>query len=392
MGIFGVTPPTSPSTENLRPNHISALMDQQKRTNEKPQPTTVGTSTTFSDDLDHSNRGRRQPLSQDAQGYYLATGISILIPLIAIIVWLGVDDHWKRRGWSAIHSNVIGGRLTQSQAKAIDLLVSALIAPSVLAAFNFVWFSCARVAVINEQQQNRNGVPLSCLVEVSTTTGGSYDVLKLSTILAPRTRRLLSLGLLVIASALAKSALGNVIAYEAYNENTFGHNSTLRLLSDNQLAVPNSVSLQSFSGLWGYNTQQRASFANQFTGMLTGLSISNASSGLNNDQAYIMRNVTDSSLKEPQTVSELNDVPGSRWTVECEPFVPDTFTVLQSGGTAVQFTMLRGTTDLLTGFYPGDVSIPHTFALCQHPVFETSLRSPWILCPTFLTPLTSRII
>jgi len=280
-----------------------------------------------------------------------------LIPLISLAIWLGVNSNrWKESEWSAVHSDAIGGRLTQPQAKAVDLLCSALIAPLILGAFNFIWFSCARVAVVNERQSDKDGVPLSCLVEVSSTTGGSYDVLKLSTLLAPRTKRLLSLGLLVIVSAIAKSALGNVIAYEAYNEDSLGGNSTLRLLSDTQLSIPTTLVTQSFVGTWGFNTQQRSSFASQFNGLMTGLSISNASSQLTADHAYIMPNVTTASLELPQTVSVLHKLPASRWTVGCKPFVPDSFMVLQMNPTSVQFSMTRGTTDLVIGNYPGDLA------------------------------------
>lgn len=322
---------------------------------EKPQPQLLHSRTTLDDRA--YNSGRWRSLSKDAILYYSAAALSVLIPLVSLAIWLGVNSNrWKELEWSAIHSDAIGGRLTQPQAKAIDLLCSALIAPLILGAFNFIWFSCARVAVVNEQQSDKDEVPLSCLVEVSSTTGGSYDVLKLSTLLAPRTKRLLSLGLLVIVSAIAKSALGNVIAYEAYNEDSLGGSSDLRLLSDRQLAIPNSLVSQSFVGTWGFNTQQRSSFANQFNGLMTGLSISNASSQLTADHAYIMTNVTAASLEVPQTVSALHKLPGSRWTVSCEPFVPDTFMVVQMGVKSVQFSMTRGTTDLVTGSYPGDIA------------------------------------
>lgn len=347
---------TSESREDILPlRHISTLINTSNTKEEKPGYQPV--KNTSNDGVFYNNYGHWRVLSKDATLYYSATALSGLIPVIALAIWLGVStDRWKNIDWSAIHSDKIGGRLTQAQAKAIDLLCSALLAPLILGAFNFVWFSCARVAVVNEKQSANDAVPLSCLVEVSSTTGGSYDVLKLSTLLAPRTKRLLSLGLLVIVSAVAKSALGNVIAYEAYNEDTLGGTSTLRLLSDTQLAIPNSLVASSFVGTWGFNTQQRSSFANQFNGLMTGLSISDASSQLTSDQAYIMSNVTTASLEMPQNVSALHKLPGSRWTVSCEPFVPDTFMVLQMGSKSVQFSMTRGTKDLVTGNYPGDIA------------------------------------
>ncbi|KEF53018.1 uncharacterized protein A1O9_10926 [Exophiala aquamarina CBS 119918] len=347
----------SNSSDDVRPlRHISTLMTTPSERYEKPQSQLRPSRTTL-DGRVYNNSGHWRSLSKDATLYYSATALSVLIPLISLAIWLGVNSNrWKESEWSAIQSDAIGGRLTQPQAKAVDLLCSALIAPLILGAFNLVWFSCARVAVVNEKQSDKDGVPLACLVEVSSTTGGSYDVLKLSTLLAPRTKRLVTLGLLVIVSAIAKSALGNVIAYEAYNEDSLGGSSPLRLLSDRQLAVPNSLVSQTFVGTWGFNTQQRSSFANQFSGLMTGLSISNASSQLTADHAYIMTNVTGASLELPQTVSTLHKLPGSRWSVSCEPFVPDTFTVIQMGSKSVQFSMTRGTTDLVTGNYPGDIA------------------------------------
>ncbi|KAK5048914.1 hypothetical protein LTR84_005335 [Exophiala bonariae] len=349
--------PMTASHEDILPlRHISTLMSTSSNIKDE-KPKHQSSTNTFDDGVFYNNPGHWRVLSKDATFYYSATALSGFIPIIALAIWLGVSNgRWKSIDWSAIHSDKIGGRLTQPQAKAIDLVCSALFAPLILGAFNFIWFSCARVAVINEKQTGNDAVPLSCLVEVSSTTGGSYDVLKLSTLLAPRTKRLLSLGLLVIVSAIAKSALGNVIAYEAYTEDTLGGSANLRLLSDSQLAVPNSLVSQSFVGTWGFNTQQRSSFANQFNGLMTGLSIFDARSLLTEDQAYIMDNVTTASLEMPQNVSALHKLPGSRWTIACEPFVPDTFTVLQMGSKSVQFTMTRGTKDLVMGNYPGSIS------------------------------------
>jgi hypothetical protein len=45
-----------------------------------------------------------------------------------------------------------GGRFSQAQAKAIDVVTGALLAPLFMAASNHVWFDSARVLVVNEQQ------------------------------------------------------------------------------------------------------------------------------------------------------------------------------------------------------------------------------------------------
>ncbi|KIW41936.1 uncharacterized protein PV06_05533 [Exophiala oligosperma] len=336
---------------NQKPN--SSLMIPWTRTEKAQARATTNSDETYAP----IGRHPRTP-SNDAVVYYSTAAALLIAPLIATIIWLSTNhNNWGKDHWSFVHSATIGGRLTQPGAKAIDVLCSAFLAPLILAGFNAVWFSCARVATINEKDTSAQGVPLACLVEVSSTTGGSYDILKLSTLLGPRTRRLICLSLLVIFSALAKSAFGNVIAYEAFNEDAAGQDTTLRMLSDAQLAVPSSFVSTTFAGMWGFNTQQRSSFANQFSGMLTGLSISNSTPLLTDDKAYLLNNVTTASLALPSTVQALHAVPASRWSVSCKPFAPDTFMVQQMGEKSVQFTMTRGETDLLSGNYPGDIAL-----------------------------------
>lgn len=306
-------------------------------------------------DKDSVPQGRRH-LEKEGLFYYSATALSVAVPIIALIIWLGLNsDNWNTQGWSAIHSAAIGGRLSQPQAKAVDLLSSAFIAPLILGCFNYVWFACARVAVVNEYRPKQEGVPFYSLVEVSSTTGGSYDILKLKALLVPRTKRLMFLGLLVLFSAIAKSALGNVIAYEAFTENASGQSPQLRLLSDDAVAVPNTFVSSTFAGTYDYNLQQRASFANEFTGMMTGISLESARSKLNGT-TYTIVNATTASLDSlPVSIVELHAVPGRRWSVNCSTWAPETLSILQMGVRTVQYTMTGGQGDLLTGMYPGDI-------------------------------------
>lgn len=52
----------------------------------------------------------------------------------------------------------IDALLTQPQAKAIDVVASAVLAPLVVAAFNYVLFNSARVSIVSEK--SRKYIPL----------------------------------------------------------------------------------------------------------------------------------------------------------------------------------------------------------------------------------------
>ncbi|KIX09025.1 uncharacterized protein Z518_00103 [Rhinocladiella mackenziei CBS 650.93] len=336
----------------FHPDDDSSVPLSQRAADGKFQPL-IGTAT----ENTYNQQGERQArLSKEALLYYLAAALTVAIPIIALVIWLGLNaDKYTARGWSSIHGAAIGGRLTQAEAKAIDFFSSAFIAPLILAAFNYIWFSCARVAAVNEFRARKDGVPLASLVEASSTTGGSYDILKLRVFLSARTRRLMCLGFLVFFSGLAKSALGNVIAYEAFTETAAGQSPPLRLLSDSVIAASTPFASSTFSGTYDYSVQQQATFANEFTGMMTGVSLQNARSKLDN-QTYVMVNATAASLNSlPQSVLELQDVPGRRWSVECSNWRPDIFSVSQTGVRTVTMSMTRGQNDLMTGMYPGDI-------------------------------------
>jgi hypothetical protein len=149
------------------------------------------------------------------------------------------------------------------------------------------------------------------------------------------------------------------------------------MLSDAQLAVPNALASTTFAGVWGFNTQQRSSFANQFRGMMAGLSISNSSSLLT-DKAYMLNSVTTTaSVSLPSTVRALHSVPASRWTVSWRPFAPDAFTVQQMGAKSVLFTMTRGQTDLLSGHYPGDIALMQNAYNEDYPFMAFPYNGTW---------------
>lgn len=172
--------------------------------------------------------------------YFLAILLTSIIPLVGLAAWLIIVK--VRQGGSiftGFTSAKIGGHLTQTQAKAIDFVCSALLAPLLMAGLNFIWFACARVCVVNEldaTHRGSQGVPLQSLVRASRTSVGSYDLLGLWELFRAKTWRLSVLGAVALLSAVSSSALSNIIAYESFIEQgpSTGR-CNLRMLSDDQI-------------------------------------------------------------------------------------------------------------------------------------------------------------
>ncbi|KAL4904286.1 hypothetical protein BDW74DRAFT_154567, partial [Aspergillus multicolor] len=74
----------------------------------------------------------------------------------------------------------IGGRFSTIQAKAIDFACAVILAPLVMLFLDSVWFTSARVSVINEESPGAvAGLPLPCSVEASITSSGSFDFIQI---------------------------------------------------------------------------------------------------------------------------------------------------------------------------------------------------------------------
>lgn len=104
---------------------------------------------------------------------------TILIPLVALFAWITrrhLDGASFASMFNTFAGEKIGGRLTQSQAKAIDILTGAVLVPLVVTGFNVVIFGSARISVVNEQA--KKAIPLRSLVAVSSTSSGSYDIIR----------------------------------------------------------------------------------------------------------------------------------------------------------------------------------------------------------------------
>lgn len=178
-----------------------------------------------------------QKRSNKATVYFSAILLTSIIPFAAMITWL-ITVKVRQGGsiFTGFTSAKIGGHLTQTQAKAIDFVCGALLAPLLMAGFNFIWFACARVCVVNEDaatHRGSRGVPLQSLTRASRTSMGSYDLLGLWELFSAKTWRLSVLGALALLSAISSSTLSNIIAYESFREEGPSNGGyTLRMLSD----------------------------------------------------------------------------------------------------------------------------------------------------------------
>ncbi|KAH7060537.1 hypothetical protein B0J12DRAFT_649255 [Macrophomina phaseolina] len=279
--------------------------------------------------------------------YAFAIALSLTVPLAALVAWLA-SINVTHHTFDTFAGEEIGGMLSQGQAKAIDVVCGALLAPLVMTAANTIWFNSARVSAVNEQQTG--AIPLRTLVAASTTASGSYDLLHFRDLLQGKTWRLCLLALLTLFSALARTSLTNIIAYEAFSVDLpSGPINELRLQRDAAIEktfINGSIFPLNQLELYDFSISQQGDIANQITGLLTQLSFENITSGLT-DGAYIGINATRKSLDALLgSVRSLHDVPGYRLTVDCTPDLPDFISVLQAlGPYTTQISLTWNTTD-----------------------------------------------
>ncbi|KAK3661678.1 hypothetical protein LTR56_000167 [Elasticomyces elasticus] len=269
------------------------------------------------------------PLSWKWLTYTAVVIISAILPVVVLVSWLSLTHSGTARPkFTSFSSEKIGGKLTQAQAKAIDVVCSVVFAPGLMAALDYFWFSNARVAAVNERHDGK-GIPLDTLAAASNLSSGTYDSMTTLSLLRGKTWRLLLLAVLVLVAAVARSAVTNILAYEAYSEvRFFASTADLRYLADTAIDFGRTQDIAEY----GYNSSQQALVANKVTGLLTGLNYEGASSKLI-DGAYVGANATTESMnKQPAAVVKLYDVPGFRLTVNCATHQPDYIGVTARGG------------------------------------------------------------
>lgn len=261
---------------------------------------------------------------------YIIAGASIMSLATFIIMHArtpGSGIWWRSRP--------LCGRLTLGQAKAIDFFAGALMAPIILAALSFLWFSSARSSISINQGDRNQGVPLRALVEASSTSTGSYSPVKLKNLLKSGRLPLVYLGILTLVVALAGSFVANVLAYEAYDR---GHQNaffSLTSLSDDiihqalfKLGSVNMDVTRHYNP-YLFDNNQTSTFADQVTGLLTAMSLSNATERKATAPAYIGINATGDSLALDTSVRQLYDIDVYRLTLECNAIQPTSLVITQ---------------------------------------------------------------
>jgi hypothetical protein len=210
------------------------------------------------------------------------------------------------------------------------------------------------------QGDKRQGVSLHALVEASCTSTGSYSPIKLKNLFGSGRLPFICFGVLTLGVALAGSFTSNVIAYEAYSRHRVPGNITLTSLSDDIVAQRSggfSGSLQlRDSDVYGYNSNQTASFAEQLTGYLTEMTLTNTAITEGPAAAYIGINATRDSLTLDASIRNLFDVAAYRITPECNAVAPSTLNIVMMGEYIVQFMPFFPSGGLYQGRYPGTIS------------------------------------
>lgn len=287
----------------------------------------------------HNTRNTLSPVSIKSSAHKWIVPLSALVPSLALVVWIG-ESSKNDRMFTSLAGSELGGHLTQTQAKGIDFVCSALLAPLLFAGLNLLWFACARVCVVNESARS---VPLQTLATASALSRGTYDPLQYYTLLRGRTWRLTALGGITLCSALGASALGvsraphgvllclmwaykltltsqNMIAYEVFNEaGPSTKDFSLRLLRD---AIIDGVSYPSGSAsalrLWGLNKSESITAARGVSDVLYELAYESAT--LNQGDGHVLVDTTSASMANlDKSVTTLVNVPGTRLSAECMP-------------------------------------------------------------------------
>lgn len=280
-----------------------------------------------------------------------------LVPVGSIVIWgsLGTRQSEELEWFS---SAPIGGRFTQSQAKAIDLVCGAVLAPLLLVIFNYIWFTSARVAAVNEL--DKSVTTLQTLSVASATTTGSYNIFDIWQLtIRSRSPRLVLMGFLIICAAVANTALTNIIAYEAYTLDTPSADIQLQYLRDDQTQGQKYVD-NTVADLYEFDQTQTATFSEQFSGMLTRVSIMNARAVLNGSEYYLV-NTTAASLNVLEgTIVELPNVPAIKYAIQCQAEAPASPMVYQMGVKKVSMTMTLNSTErmpstLINAYYSGQI-------------------------------------
>ncbi|KAK7546288.1 hypothetical protein IWX49DRAFT_629470 [Phyllosticta citricarpa] len=243
--------------------------------------------------------------------------------LFLLVPWI-ISSSSQWRQFNFLTGRAVGGQFTQMQAKAIDFICSALISPALMLVLDYVWFSSAQVSAINERQTTQ-GIPLQSLVVASRTDCGTYDMIQFWHLMRAKTWRFLFLAMLALLSAITRTSVSNIVAYEAYDD-LVPSNGTLRYMKDVDVDGANMhgdppESLHAYN----YSNSQQAFAANAISSMLTWITLT-GNKTLDQGVGYVGVNATTRSMNGlPQSMLQIHNIPGWRLTIDCTPSQPDSF-------------------------------------------------------------------
>lgn len=270
-------------------------------------------------DKSRSNRHAYSSFLRNIESKLWITALILpFIPIAIFAVWLPFNGTYL-----GLESKRVGdSNLSQIEAKVVDFFCSVVIAPCIVTAFDYLWFSYARVLAVNEVLP-KDGIPIEALAITSSTDSGSFDLIKVWGLMKPRNWTFFLFGLMVLLSGSTKSLFSNVIAYEA--SNLTDRKTEIKSLQYLAASLPlwfqssaSPVSLTSYN----FSMTQQADFASQFLSMLSYLSFSSGADKLE-DKYYVGINATAASLDAlPSPVGSLSEVPGYRLSIDCRANTP----------------------------------------------------------------------
>jgi hypothetical protein len=210
-------------------------------------------------------------------------------------------------------------------AKTIDFVAGALLAPLVMAVINLIWFRYARIAASNELSKDQRGTQLVSLLEMSVTSGGTYDPWKLWSLLRASRGRLSLMAALALLSAITTSLFVNIVAYEAvpssrsFDHNSYGFLDRLPSIEVGQgLPTEWGVTVGNWSNADSTVMVDTTSTLHQISYGL--LQAGSGQSWLQDSGQHVAVNVSKESLNNiPTNIVELWNVPATRLGVKCAP-------------------------------------------------------------------------
>ncbi|ROW02747.1 hypothetical protein VSDG_01703 [Cytospora chrysosperma] len=328
---------------------------------ETTSPMTASEGVGMAEDIQYSHLtpDHIEKVQPSRQSYYYAAGSALLValPFVFLVIWQACTGPIAFS--TDLTPHIIGGQFTQTEAKTIDFLCSALLGPVLLVTLKWYWFSITKVTMVSDC--STDATSLMALIQASYTDSGSYNPLKLLTFIRTGRDKMLLFGLLVLLSAIPQTCFSNFIAYEAYE--FAGHIATelpLRSLLTglDEVLARIQETQPTFPPGYDFSPTQVAEFVGDATSVLSGTAYQNATGKLSND-TYVGLNVTRGSLDAVDSnVVRLEGVPAYRMELNCQAIPPNTLSVTDFAGTSVMINCNVGdNNDLFLATYPGQMSI-----------------------------------